>query len=267
MQFDWLTVAAQIVNFLVLVWLLQRFLYRPITNAMRRREERIEERLADAKATRQDAEDEAQRLREKQEELAAEKDGILDAARNDADELRGKLEQDLREEIEEKRAAWAKHLNSEREEFARSIQRQAGRQLVEITGRVLKDFADSDVADRVSDQFVSRLEDLDEDRREQLAQAARHSDDPAIVQTGSPIDSAAKGRMTRAIHEGLSTDIDVEYSEDEDLVLGVRLVIGDQRLEWSAAHHLDHITAELNEILDAKTRASDERSPDERGVA
>ena len=41
MQIDWLTVAAQIVNFLVLVWLLQRFLYKPITNAMHRREERI----------------------------------------------------------------------------------------------------------------------------------------------------------------------------------------------------------------------------------
>ena len=49
MQIDWLTVAAQIVNFLVLVWLLQRFLYRPITEAMARREERIESRLSEAK--------------------------------------------------------------------------------------------------------------------------------------------------------------------------------------------------------------------------
>ena len=49
MQIDWLTVAAQIINFLVLIWLLQRFLYRPITNAMARREARIEERLSDAK--------------------------------------------------------------------------------------------------------------------------------------------------------------------------------------------------------------------------
>ena len=45
MQIDWLTVAAQIVNFLVLVWLLQRFLYRPIVSAMAERENRIETRL------------------------------------------------------------------------------------------------------------------------------------------------------------------------------------------------------------------------------
>lgn len=266
MQFDWLTVAAQIVNFLVLVWLLQRFLYRPITDAMRRREKRIEERLSEARATRQDAEDEARRFREKQDELEAGKDEILRAARKDADTLRDRLEQDLREEIEEKRAAWARHLDAERDEFVRGLQRQAGRQLVRITGRVLNDYAGADVADRVGDRFVARLQDLDEDRRGRLADAARRSDDPAIVQTGGPIDSATKGRMTRAIHEALSTDIDVDYREDEDLVLGVRLVIGDQRLEWSAAHHLDHIEAELNEILDARTPAPAKRGPDERAA-
>ena len=62
MQIDWLTVAAQIVNFLVLVWLLQRFLYRPITEAMARREDRIATRLAEAKDARAKVEAEAERL-------------------------------------------------------------------------------------------------------------------------------------------------------------------------------------------------------------
>ena len=69
MQIDWLTVAAQIVNFLALVWLLQRFLYRPITEAMARREARIEARLAEAKAARQDAEAEARRVRGEEQAL------------------------------------------------------------------------------------------------------------------------------------------------------------------------------------------------------
>jgi F-type H+-transporting ATPase subunit b len=258
-QFDWLTVAAQIVNFLVLVWLLQRFLYRPITNAMLRREQRIEDRLSEARATRQDAEDEARRLRERQDELATARAGILDDARKEADALRARLEQEMRAENEERRAAWARQITAEREDFLRVLQRQAGRQLVEIAGRVLKDYADSDVAGRVCDRFLERLDDLDDDRRARLADAARRSTDPAIVETGGALDAAAKDRMTRAIHEVLSTDIDVDYREDEDLVLGVRLVIGDQRLEWSAAQHLRHIETEMNEILDAKARAPADR--------
>ena len=77
MQIDWLTVAAQIVNFLVLVWLLQRFLYRPITTAMRRREERIETLLAEAREARETAEAEERRLEEKEADLDARADEIL----------------------------------------------------------------------------------------------------------------------------------------------------------------------------------------------
>jgi flagellar biosynthesis/type III secretory pathway M-ring protein FliF/YscJ len=85
MQIDWLTVAAQIVNFLVLVWLLQRFLYRPITRAMARREERIETRLSEAKAAREEVEAEAGRLREQQQALEASREEMLSEARQEAD--------------------------------------------------------------------------------------------------------------------------------------------------------------------------------------
>jgi F-type H+-transporting ATPase subunit b len=266
-QFDWLTVAAQIVNFLVLVWLLQRFLYRPITTAMLRREKRIEDRLSEAKATRRDAEDELRDLRERQAQIETERVAILDAARKEADALRARLEQDLRAENEERRAGWARHMAAERDDFMRLLQRQAGRQLVDLTGRVLKDYADSDIAGRVSDRFLAQLEDLDDDRRARLAEAARRSDAPAIVETGGAIDAAAKARMTRAIQKGLSTEIEVDYHEDETLVLGVRLIIGDQRLEWSAARHLRHLESEMNEILDARARAPADRSPEGHGAA
>jgi len=52
MLIDWFTVVAQVVNFLILVWLLKRFLYRPILNAIDAREKRIATKLADAAAKR-----------------------------------------------------------------------------------------------------------------------------------------------------------------------------------------------------------------------
>ncbi len=48
MAIDWITVSAQIVNFLILVWLLKHFLYQPIIRAMDRREQRVSERLNEA---------------------------------------------------------------------------------------------------------------------------------------------------------------------------------------------------------------------------
>lgn len=255
MQIDWLTVAAQIVNFLVLVWLLQRFLYKPITNAMRRREERIEQRLAEARAARQEADDQARELRRKEDELEADKEEILNAARREAEALQERLEAEIREDMEEKRAAWQRHLAEERDAFVASLQRQAGKQVLEITQRVLSDYADSGTTDRVVATFADRLRELDTETREKMTNAASGESQAALVHTGAALGRAAKSKITRAIHDVLSTDIDVDYHEDRDLVFGVRLTIGDYTVEWSAMRYLKRLEAELGEIIDVATHA------------
>ncbi|NLX99005.1 MAG: hypothetical protein GXY83_22905 [Rhodopirellula sp.] len=58
MPIDWFTVAAQVVNFLILVWLLKRFLYKPILHAIARKTltdlagTSLEERMSDVFAGR-----------------------------------------------------------------------------------------------------------------------------------------------------------------------------------------------------------------------
>jgi len=121
---DWLTVTAQIVNFLILVWLLQRFLYRPITRAMALREARIEARLADAKSARQDAENEAQAWRDKQQDLDDRRSAVIEEARREAESMRDRLEAEIRAEMEERRGAWAEHLQEERAELEQALRKR-----------------------------------------------------------------------------------------------------------------------------------------------
>ena len=52
MEIDWFTVIAQVINFLILVWLLKRFLYKPVLNAIAEREKKIAAQLSDAEAKR-----------------------------------------------------------------------------------------------------------------------------------------------------------------------------------------------------------------------
>ncbi len=102
MLIDWFTVVAQAVNFLILVWLLKRFLYQPILNAIDAREKRIAAELADADAKKAEAQQEREEFRRKNAEFdqqhtallnqataeaAAERQRLFDAARNDADKL------------------------------------------------------------------------------------------------------------------------------------------------------------------------------------
>ena len=99
MSVNWFTVAAQVVNFLILVWLLHRFLYGPIVAAMDRREQRIAERLQDAQRKSDAAAAEADAYRRQREELNAERDRLLAEARLEAETLRSTLIEAARAEM------------------------------------------------------------------------------------------------------------------------------------------------------------------------
>jgi F-type H+-transporting ATPase subunit b len=252
-QIDWLTVAAQIVNFLVLVWLLQRFLYRPITEAMARREARIAARLAEAKAAREDAEAEARRVHEAQTALEARRDRMLEAARSEADALRARLEGAIREEMEIERRARRAHLEDERVAFIARLRQRAGHQVIDIVGRVLRDYADSDIAAHAAGAFADRLAALDAEGRDKLKQAAGRGRGPARVESGVALKPGVRSQMTRAIHDCIGHAIEVEYHEDGDLLLGVRLTIGEQTVEWSAARFLHRLETTLDEVIEGGT--------------
>ena len=260
MQIDWLTIAAQIVNFLVLVWLLQRFLYRPITNAMARREERIESRLSEAMAAREDVEAETGRLHEQQQALEDNREKVLSEARKEAAALRARLEDDIRAEMEARRTTWQGHLEDERAAFAARLQERAGHQVIDIVGRVLEDYAGSDLASQLAGTFADRLAGLDAEALGKLSAAASRATGPAWVETSAALKPAARSQITRTIHESIAPDIEVEYHEDEALLLGVRLTIGEQTVEWSAVRFLQRLETTLDEVIESSSRAHPSRA-------
>ncbi len=111
MLINWFTVIAQAINFLILVWLLKRFLYKPILQAIDEREKGIATQLADAEAKKAEAQKERDDFQHKNEafdheraallkkatdEANAERQRLLDEARKDADALRAKRQEALR---------------------------------------------------------------------------------------------------------------------------------------------------------------------------
>jgi hypothetical protein len=84
MLIDWFTVGAQVINFLVLVWLLKRFLYRPILDAIDAREQRIAAELADADAKRAEAKQERETFQHKNEEFDEQRAALLAQATDEA---------------------------------------------------------------------------------------------------------------------------------------------------------------------------------------
>src|SRR5580692_7000343 len=115
MLIDWFTVAAQALNFLLLVWLMKRFLYKPILNAIDAREKLIAKELADADAKKAESQKEHEEFKKKNEEFdqqraalltkatnegKSERERLLDGARKAADALSAKRQESLMHEAQ-----------------------------------------------------------------------------------------------------------------------------------------------------------------------
>ena len=91
MLIDWFTVGAQALNFLILVWLMKRFLYKPVLNAIDAREKLIAAELADAAAKKTEAQKEGDDFRKKKEDLDQQCAKLLSTATEEAGTERRRL--------------------------------------------------------------------------------------------------------------------------------------------------------------------------------
>lgn len=249
MQIDWLTVAAQIVNFLVLVWLLQRFLYTPITRAMERREQRIKDRLDEADQKRQEAENEAQAYRDKQAELEQGRDRILADAREAADQERKALEHEARNDVAARRQEWLEQLEAQRETFLSELRRRSTEQFYALARRALADLADSDLEEQIALGFVRQMESLDKSTREKIANGYAKANDTVRIRSRFDLSANAKRQITKTIHERFGKDVRTEYEMDEDVACGIELKAGSQTVMWSLASYLDGFESAVDQQL------------------
>jgi F-type H+-transporting ATPase subunit b len=256
MEIDWLTVTAQVVNFLVLVYLLKRFLYRPVTEAMARREERIAERVREGREREEQAEQERQRLHRRLEKLEERRDAILGQAREEAEEERRRLLEEAREEAEGARRRWREQADTEKDHFLEELRRRTCEGFQELARKALEDLAEADLEEQMVRTFLERLQGLDKETRRRLSE----SDEPVAVATSFALDSGGRRRVTRAIHEHLKSDVEVEYEESPNLLCGIELTAGGRRLGWSLTDYLDRFEARVGEALGPgrSARTSDE---------
>jgi F0F1-type ATP synthase membrane subunit b/b' len=215
---------------------------------MEERQRKIKARLDDAERARSTAENERSRLEDERANLERAREAALDDAREQAATLRRELEQKARAELDEARAAGRAQLARESEEFLDTLRREAARQFDALARAAFADLADAELEDRVAAAFAEKLEAIDPHDRDALAKAAREADGVA-VESAFDLNADARRRVTRAIHEFIAPEVEIEYARAERLTCGVRLRVGGRVAEWTLDSYLDRFEDELNKTL------------------
>ena len=182
MSIDWITVIAQIANFLVLVWLLKRFLYRPILDGIDAREAEITKSMAAAGEAQKKAQAAQADYQEQKKQLLSDQDDMIAKALRDTEDQRDGLLAEARARLEREQKDWHKHLERERERFTARLQKAGQETLLELTRKALRDLADDTLEQAIVRHVGKRLEPL----ADELNQAAGDSTE-AIATTREPL--------------------------------------------------------------------------------
>ncbi len=251
MQIDWLTVSAQLINFLVLVWLLQRFLYRPVLDAMDKREARIASRLAEADRREANARDEARAWREKTEAFERKADALLVEAREAAERQRRTLVEAARTEVEATRERWQQAIVREQQDFREALERELAASALEVAKRLLADLAHASLQHEALATLARRLESLPEEERAAMAAAA-----PRLrLASAFEVDARSRDELVEALARTLGTPVELECVRKPELLLGVELVGNGRKLDWNAAAWLEEFAGRVQASLADKSRA------------
>lgn len=261
MQIDWITVAAQIVNFLILVWLLRWVLYRPLSRALKARQEAVTERLEEAEAARTEAEAAATAHYEATLALEQAREERLERAEREAEEKRAELIEEAKAEIAARRSAWQTQLEDEKAAFLDRLRRRAGESFVKMARRILDEMADQDLVDRMAGTFADRLAALDDEDRARLRAAVAAGNRPEI-RASLPLSAEARGKVEAAVGRLLDGAGEIEVAEDPGLSCGIVLTVGSQHVGWTIAEHLDGFAQEVGRLLDAGDDPSSGESED-----
>ena len=132
MHIDWFVFFAQIVNFLILVWLLKKFLYSRIIKAIDDREAKITATFEEAEKSRGEAQHAAEQSEKKLQALNEDYEAMMNRARTDAEAHRKELMDKAREEIDRIQARWIETVTAERKAFLQDLRRLAGVQVYAI---------------------------------------------------------------------------------------------------------------------------------------
>jgi F-type H+-transporting ATPase subunit b len=256
MLIDWFTVCAQAVNFLILVWLLKRFLYRPILTAIATREKLIADQLQEAAAKKVEAQRESDDFQHKNEEFDRERSALFGQAVATVQTERQKMLTAARDEAEALRLKLQESIQNERENLNREIVSRAQREVFAITRKALADLSSTNLENSLGEVFLRRLRTLDGPMKENFVNALKTSPAPACVRSTFDLTPDQKNAIQNILNEMSSAEIKVRFEVAANLICGIELAAHGQKIAWSITDYLGSLEKKVGEMLDSKTESA-----------
>jgi|GEM_PF-999197 len=250
MSIDWFTFAAQVVNFLILIWLLQRFLYTPVVRAMTERQNYIDQQFASAADAQTDAASKQREYEDRLNELAQTKETLIAQASQEVDQWKAAQLTEAKTEVKAARQHWQQELHRDKQILLQELKLDVTQHAVELGRHVLQELSDQPLVSCLVERFISRLNDIDLNSIRSTTDGS--SDRRVAVVSSHELSDSDRNLILEALS---SLDQPIDFDINPRLICGIELQSPDSRLTWSFQETLAEVESDLIDALEDRLPA------------
>jgi F-type H+-transporting ATPase subunit b len=235
MQISWWTLALQAVNFVVLVWLLSRFLYRPAQDVIEKRKRLSEQALTAAKTAQSDADMQKRRYEEAQAGIEAERKALLAEAQKAIEAERAQILDKTRLEAAGQVAMAKESLAKERADAVAGVQTEVAGLAVDLARKLLAELSRSIPAETILARLEAELAKLPLAERQRLNQELEVNGGKISVATAHKLLPDEEQVWRTRLSSGLGHPAKISFEQDPALLMGavLRLPHMAVRVTWA----------------------------------
>jgi F-type H+-transporting ATPase subunit b len=272
MQIDWFTVGAQTLNFLLLVWLLKRYLYVPILKAIDARESQVAKVLSDADTIKTVAELERKLFDQKNVEINAKHDALLKEskmlAREQSEQIILKAHKNA-DAISKNRLL---ALDQELQHYHDNIAVKSLQEIYEITRKVLADLADVELEQKMLECFCKHLQSISPGEKTNLNKIVGSGSAGLLLCSAFALTPAQKEKINVILQDVISPNINrhypLKYEVKPELISGIELRSNGWNIAWNSENylkalqtHIKQLFVEQRETINSQTMGLNTSSP------
>lgn len=238
MELDWTTFLLEIANFLILVWIMNRLLYRPVMDAIATRRDGLARTAAEAERMRDETAELESRYRRRLEEWEREKEALRREMLDELGAERARQEAALKASLEDERARARAIREQELADRLREMEKTAldnGRRFV---SRLLQELTTTQLEERLQELFLAELSNLPPEQRRAVAEALREPGVPVRAAGAYPWTEERRTELRQRLTEHFGYGGSIEFVEEPALMAGVQLRVGPWIMDATLAGEL-----------------------------
>jgi F-type H+-transporting ATPase subunit b len=234
---------------------MRRFLYQPILQALDAREKLIAAELADAAAKKAEAQKERDEFQRKNAEFDQQRAGLLSKAAVEAGAERQRLLDEARKTADALAVKRRESMIEEARALHEAVSRQTSQAVFSVARKALADLATTSLEERFGEVFTRRLRTMDAASKETLGRALKTATEPAVVRSAIDLPAEQRATIQNALNETFSAAIRVRFEAAPELIGGIELASGGQKVSWSINDYLTSLEKSVGDLLQAGSQA------------